>query len=519
MSASLPQPPAVRPAIVAAAALGVIALVGSCSVANTQPPAAKSSALRVVLPQEPPTLEPCESSLTSTGVVVRSNITEPLLERDPSTGELSPLLATEWKRTSDTEWTFTLRQGVTFQDGAPLTAQDAAFSIDRAVNSKLGCNVDGYVFGDDPLTVKAVDDKTLTVASKEPDPILPLRLSFIEIVPKSTSTTEKVRQPVGTGPYKIDKWDAGLKLTLGRNQKYWGKAPSFQTVEYQWRDEGTVRAAMVTSGEADLALGIGPTDGAGDLGVTYPNNETTALRLTGEEAPLNDIRVRQAINYALDKDSLTKSLLNGVGTPAGQLVPPGVVGHDKGIQPWPYDLAKAKSLVAEAKADGVPVDKEILLLARNAQFPRVSETAEVLQEQLTQAGLKVKLRMVDTSTHLQYQLRPFVKDAGPVAVLVMHGNQAGDAAFTVGQYMGTEGAQSVMGDKTLDKMIDEANGKQGQERQDAFAEVLRYQNDKVVQFAHIAHMRGIIALSRKVAYTPNAATSDEMRLADIKPAG
>lgn len=86
--------------------------------------------------------------------MVRSNITEPLVERNPTTGDLEPLLATDWEQSSPTEWTFTLRDGVTFSDGAPFTAEDAAFSIDRAVNSDLQCNVDGYVFGDEVLTLQ-----------------------------------------------------------------------------------------------------------------------------------------------------------------------------------------------------------------------------------------------------------------------------------------------------------------------------------------------------------------------------
>ena len=167
------------PALASVAVLGL----SGCSVANSDAGAAASDTVRVVLGQEPPTLEACESNLTSTGVVVRSNVTEPLIERNPQSGELEPKLATEWKATTDTEWTLKLREGVTFQDGTPFNAEAAAFTIERAVNSKLGCNVEGYVFGDADLAVKAVDATTLTVTTPEPDPILPLRLSFLEVVP------------------------------------------------------------------------------------------------------------------------------------------------------------------------------------------------------------------------------------------------------------------------------------------------------------------------------------------------
>ena len=158
----------------AAVALAGITLAASgCTVANSRHGGYDPNTLRIVLSQEPPTLEPCESSLTSTGIVVRSNITEPLIERDPNSGDLQPLLATKWRQLSPTQWEFDIRDGVTFSNGAPFTAQDAAFSIDRAVNSDLNCNVDGYVFGDDPLQLSTPNDSTLVVGTKSPDPILP----------------------------------------------------------------------------------------------------------------------------------------------------------------------------------------------------------------------------------------------------------------------------------------------------------------------------------------------------------
>ncbi|WP_424464293.1 ABC transporter substrate-binding protein [Pseudoclavibacter helvolus] len=518
--------PARRPlaSITKAVAVGAAALLlTSCSVANSDSAAGgegggAAGALRVVLQQEPPTLEPCEANLTAVGVVVRSNITEPLIERNPTTGDLEPLLATEWEQTSDNEWTFTLRDDVTFQDGTPFDAEAAAYSIDRAVNSDLGCNVEGYVFGDSDLEVNAVDATTLTVTTPEPDPILPLKLSFIEVVPTSTSSTEKVREPIGTGPYQVDQWDVGTKLTLGVYDGYWGEAPSYPSVEYQWRGEGTVRAAMVTGGEADIATGLSPDDGIGDLGVSYPNNETVALRFSGDIAPLDDIRVRQAINYAIDKQGIIDSLYpNGDGV-ASQLVPEGVVGHNASLEPWEFDLEKAKALVAEAKADGVPVDTKITLVGRTAQFPKLNELSQILQEQLSQAGLNVELRLVDTTQHLQYQIRPFVTNEGPIALIVQHGNQAGDAQFTVDQYMSSTGAQSTFGTPEFDQKLADAAKTSGDERQAAYEQIFADQNEEIVQFAHIAHQTGLMGIASDISYEPNSASGDELRIAEVKPA-
>ncbi|CAN5188062.1 ABC transporter substrate-binding protein [soil metagenome] len=501
--------------VMALALAGTCLAASGCTVANSGSGGYDPNTLRIVLSQEPPTLEPCESSLTSTGIVVRSNITEPLIERDPDTGDLLPLLSTAWEQTSPTEWTFDIREGVTFSDGAPFTAEDAAFSIDRAVNSDLQCNVDGYVFGDEKLGLSVVDAQTLTVTTTEPDPILPLRISFVEIVPRTTSTAEKVREPIGTGPYAIEDWEYGQKLTLARNDTYWGTAPTFARAEYQWRSEGSVRAAMITNDETDIATSLGPEDGAGDLGVPFQNNETTALRMQATEAPLDDIRVRQAINYAVNRTGIVKALFQGLGDPASQLIPSGVVGYNADLPLWPHDLEKGKALIAEAKADGVPVDTQIRLIARTAQFPKIAETIEVLQSEFSEIGLNVKIEMMDTASQLEYQLRPFPENTGPYLLMIMHGNQAGDAAFTFDQYMLSDGPQAAYGTAEFDTKIRAAEALTGQARQDAFAQLFAEEPQEIMQMAYLAHMKGILGKSSRVAYTPNSATGDEMRLAEM----
>ena len=503
------------PSRVAALAACVCVVAAGCTVANAGHGGYDPNTLRIVLSQEPPTLEPCESSLTSTGIVVRSNITEPLIERDPTSGDLQPLLATGWRQTSPTEWTFDVRSGVTFSNGAPFTAADAAFSIDRAVNSDLQCNVDGYVFGDEKLEIGAPTDTTLTVTTQKPDPILPLRISFVEMVPRSTSMTEKVREPIGTGPYAVADWEYGQKLVLARNDRYWGVKPSFARAEYQWRSEGSVRAAMISNDEADIATSLGPEDGAGNLGVPFQNNETTALRMQATEAPLNDMRIRQAINYSINRTGIVKALFRGLGDPASQLIPSGVVGYNDELPLWPHDIGKAKQLVAEAKADGVPVDTQIRLIGRTAQFPKIAETIEVIQSELAEIGLNVKIEMMDTAGQLQYQLRPFPANTGPYLLMIQHGNQAGDAAFTMDQYMLSDGPQAAYGTTGFDEKIRAAEALTGQARQDAFAALFAEEPQEIMQMAYLAHMKGILGKSRRVDYVPNSATGDEMRLSEM----
>ena len=304
--------------VFAAAAAALLAVSG-CSVANTtESESASPNTLRIVLPQEPPTLEPCDVSLTATGVVVRSNITEPLIERDPTSGALLPKLATSWKQVEPNVWRFTVANGIRFSNGAPFTADDAAFSIKRTFNGAIGCDVNGYVFDDSTIDVTTPDANTVELRTQAPDPILPLRVSFIEMVPRTTDASDKVREPVGTGPYMVDYWDSGQRIVLKANPNYHGPAPQYTRAVYQWRTEGSVRAAMVTNDEADLATSLGPEDGAGDLGIAYTNNETTALRMSGTDAPLNDFRVREAIDYSINRTGIIKALFQQLGTPAAQ---------------------------------------------------------------------------------------------------------------------------------------------------------------------------------------------------------
>src|SRR5262249_29841514 len=140
------------------------------------------------------------------------------------------------------------------------------------------------------------------------------------------------------------------------------------------------------------------------------------------------------------------------------------------------------------------------------------------QNELASAGLNVKIKMLDTAAHLQYQLRPFVRDAGPTLLLIMHGNQAGDAAFTTSQYLMSDGPQSWFGTPELDKMIDDADRTDGPERRAAFAGWPAYQTEHVVQSPHTAPMRGPPGIPPPVRYQPNSATGDELRLADVRPA-
>lgn len=503
------------------AALSVVGVLmiplglSACAIGPATDQNASTDVVRIVLKEEPPTLEPCQGSQNSTGLVTRSNISEGLTSRDASTGQLNPGLATKWELVEDGSWLFTLRDGVKFHDGTAFDADSAAFSIDRALSPDLGCDVAGQFFADQKLKTEVVDSLQLKVTPTVPDPILPLKLSFVGIVPVTTDQQNKVREPIGTGPYHVGTWEPGTSLTLERFEDYWGESPDFATAKYSWRTDGTIRAAMVSNDEADVAITLSPEDGAGENAVEYDTNEVTYMRMDAGKAPLNDIRVRKAINYALDKEGLLSSVFADKGKIATQLVPEGVIGHNSDIEPWPYDMNKAKSLIAEAKADGVPVDEQITIIGRTGFYPRASEAMEVAQNLLVEAGLNVKIEMGDVNTWLQHLLRPVPKDSGPRLLMGMHGNQAGDASFTLRNNLGSKGSQSSYGTPQLDALIEAGEIASGEEREKAFAAALAYEHDEVVRDAMMVKVGAMLALSPAVSYEPNSASGDEMRVSDM----
>jgi peptide/nickel transport system substrate-binding protein len=203
-----------------------------------------------------------------------------------------------------------------------------------------------------------------------------------------------------------------------------------------------------------------------------------------------------------------------MGAPAAQLIADGVVGYNDELTPWPYDMEKGKALIDEARADGVPVDTEIRLIGRTGQFPKINETVEVIQNALAGIGLNVKIEMKDTAATAEFQERPF-PNVGPYLLVIQHGNQAGDAAFTMDQYMRSDGFQSSYGTTDFDEGIDEAESLTDEERQTAFADLFAREPEEITQMAYIAHMNGVLAKDPRIDYTPDSATVDEMRLAEM----
>lgn len=370
---------------------GTLAVAGFASHAMAQ----TASEINIVLPEQPANLEPCGTIITNVGQILSRNVVEPLTIIDPTTGQAEPGLATEWTQTEPNTWRLKLREGVTFQDGTPFNAAAVKFSIERMTGGKVTCS-NIAKFGAAKLTVTAVDDLTVEIASDTPQPILPTLLSVVMVVSPNTPVDKAVNDPVGTGPFKLASFTP-QKVVLESFDGYWGDKPAITKASYVWRPESSIRAAMVETGEADLTPSIAIQDATNpETDFAYLNSETTAIRIDAGFVPLDDVRIRKALNLAIDWEGLAQLFGDDVQR-ASQMVVVGINGHDDKLAPWSFDAEQARALIAEAKAAGVPVDTEIELIGRNGIYPNGTEAMEAMMAMWQDVGLNVKLTMLDVN--------------------------------------------------------------------------------------------------------------------------
>lgn len=472
--------------------------------------------LTIVMPSGPDSIDPCESPRSSVSRIFRFNVVEPLLELDPLTHEAKPRLAESWTQVSPTVWQFKLRPGVVFHDGTPLNAEAVIHSLTRTLDETLTCVTRTKFFGGVDITAKAIDDLTVEFTTKEPRPILPTLFAQLAISSVNTPVGVMTDKPIGTGPYKFDNWVPNEKVEISAFDQYWGEKPEIDGAVYVWRAESSVAAAMVETGEADIAFSIAPQDATNpETDKVYLNAETTMLRPSNVLPPFNDIRVRKALNLAIDRNSFLGSIISDKAELAMQQVSVSVLGFNPNLKQWPYDPEQAKQLLAEAKADGVPVDQEIVLVGRPGLFSNSNEFAEALAEMLRAVGFNIKLESLETKQWLAVANKPF-DPTRPVNILLsMHDNNTGDASFTAFFKYHSTGRQSVTADAEVDRLLEQAAAVSGEERAKLYQEVFYRVSEVLAEDVPLFHMVNYMRLGSRVSFTPTIANAAELQLSEV----
>lgn len=471
--------------------------------------------ITVVLSEELDLVEPCMATRSNIGRVIMQNISETLTELDVRGDKgLMPRLAESWEDKGNGTWQFKLRQGVKFSDGSDFDAADVKHSFDRVFSDQITCESKRY-FADTKLDFNVVDANTIDVTATPAQPILPLLMSLVTIVPTETPV-EFVRDPIGTGPYKLTNWTAGQQIVLERRDDYWGTPPAVTKATYVFRSEPAVRAAMVEAGEADIAPQITEVEATNpNTDFTYPNSETVYLRIDQTVEPMGDLRVRQALNAAIDREAFIGTVLAAGTELAVAMVPPTTLGWNPNLTPPAYDPEQAKAWLAEAEAAGVNVKAPVEVIARTENFPHVTEVGEALVDMLKDVGFNASLRMVEVAEHEQYYSKPYPEGRPAQLVMAQHDNSRGDPVFSMYFKYHSQGTQSGVNDPKVDELIGKASAATGAERAALWSELFAYVQKDIVADALLFHMVGHSRVGERLEFKPTIATNSQLQLAEI----
>ncbi|WP_019588524.1 ABC transporter substrate-binding protein [Deinococcus apachensis] len=380
-------------------ALLVTALLASASTSLAQ-----SGTLTIATAQDPQNWDPIDTFLVAWGTVAH-NIYDGLIIRSADL-KLQPGLATKWTYLNNNKTLrFTLRKNVKFHNGEPFNAAAVKFTFDRLLGpeGKKGPQQANYTA---IKQVKVVDPYTVDLILAQPDPVLLTKLAGYGamIVPpkyiKEKGDAYFNTHPVGTGPFKFVSYKNGESLKLTAFKDYWGGPPKLANVTYRFIEEPSTRVAELQAGRVDIATAIPVAQAAtvkGNANLTLqavPSPTVQALRLNVSKGPTSDVRVRQALNYAVDRDAIIKSILQGYASPITSLQSSKSFGYDPNLKAYPYDPNKAKQLLAAA---GVKPGTAIGIdfIGTDAVF---REVAQAVAGFFQAVGLKPALKTYETNT-------------------------------------------------------------------------------------------------------------------------
>jgi peptide/nickel transport system substrate-binding protein len=389
---------------------GVLVVAGCSSGEQKDPAGSGGGTIRVGVDSLPPGKGDPYKGIGSPEVYTHAAIYDALTLVDQQ-GKIQPTLATEWSQPSPTTWVFKLRDGVTFSNGEKFSAEAVVATFEYLIKDPTGS---ASVVAADVKTisgVKAVDPLTVEFTTAAPDAMVPARVGEVYIPApakfKELGMKEFANAPVGTGPFKVDSWNANL-IKLSAFKDSW-RAPKAGKMEIHALPDPAARFQALQSDQIDLAIQLSPDqskqlEGSGLRADILASAQVMSLAFITElgDSPLKKKEVREALNYAVDKESMAKDLLLGVGKPSGSGITDGAAGYNPDVKPYPYDPEKAKKLLADA---GYPNGFSLKADITVGSFPADAQIYQLMQQNLADVGVKVELRQVTFAEWLEHYLK------------------------------------------------------------------------------------------------------------------
>ncbi len=375
-------------------ALTVVVGILFAALCPTQTVLAQKNTLTVLMPAEFSHLDPAEI-LSEDQAIVKYHIYNCLYKFNEKMEPVRDLVVNESVAADGKTWTFNLRPGVLFHDGTPCNAEAIRYTIERMVKGEG--KMEKTLFA--PIAEVIVKSETsLVIVTKGLFPALRNNLAHPDSAIVSPAADQKLgknfgRQPVGAGPYRFSEWLTGDHITLVRNEKYYGPRPFFERIVFKFVGDATTRSLMIETGQADVILRAQPADlprlrNNSALRVAQVPGRNLYFTLNCAKPPFQDLRVRQAVNYAVDKKVIIDRILSGSATPAHTISGGVQYAIDAGF--YEYNPERAKTLIKEAGAVGAKVK----LVSPTTRYLLDSEVAQAVAGYLRQAGLNVEVQLV-----------------------------------------------------------------------------------------------------------------------------
>lgn len=427
--------------------------------------AAADAPIEVVVVQnaDPAVLDPQKAGGSAGGNII-FNIFNGLTKQSEDMKEVLPSLATEWYAVDDVTWEFKLREGVKFHNGEDFTASAVKYTVERMLDPDAARESSSF------KTLKEVviiDDYTVQLITTEAEPLLPAKVFGLHILPplytEEVGEEEFGQSPVGTGAFKLAEFTPNQRIVLEAYEDYWDGKPEVDTLVFRPVAEASTRLAELLTGEADIVMDISPED----IPMVEEDENVHIAAVDSKRVPflgldlmadgpefLKDVRVRQALNYAVDAEGIIEAILSGYGTRLATIYRTDFIGYDETLEPYPYDPDKAVELLAEAGyGEG---DISLKITSNSEIIPKGDEVAEAVAGMLQAVGINAEVNPQS------YQGIRDMYIGGQEAYLIDEmwvwnwGTREPDADSSLSGFLHSTGITSYVQDADLDAMIEEA---------------------------------------------------------------